>query len=121
MTHPDGVVVERADSDAGQVDDERVARCPRAGNPGARRQDRAHVAGPEPAELDRPPEGGHEGLFAVGRLHGAQLGEVAARVVTPRAAAPLMNASATGPRAQNACSAGVLGRTARAGSGRGPP
>ncbi len=44
-----------------------------------------------------------------------------ARVVTPRAAAPLMNASATGPRAQNATSAGVLALTARVGSGLGPP
>ena len=39
----------------------------------------------------------------------------AANEVTPLAAAPLMNSSATGPRAQKACSASVLGRTARAG------
>jgi hypothetical protein len=44
-----------------------------------------------------------------------------ARPVMRWAAAPLMNASAAGPRAQNACSAGFLGRTARAGAGLGPP
>jgi hypothetical protein len=32
-----------------------------------------------------------------------------------------MNASATGPSAQNAFSAAVFGRTARRGAGRGPP
>ena len=36
-------------------------------------------------------------------------------VVTPLAAAPLMNSSATVPSATNAFSAGVLARTARAG------
>jgi hypothetical protein len=42
--------------------------------------------------------------------------------VCPAAAAPVMNASATGPRAQNSFSAAVFGRTARRGtSGRGPP
>ena len=41
--------------------------------------------------------------------------------VLPEAAAPVMNASATGPSAQNAFSAAVFGRTARRGAGRGPP
>ena len=41
--------------------------------------------------------------------------------VCPAAAAPVMNASAVGPSAQNAFSAAVLGRTARRGAGRGPP
>jgi len=37
-------------------------------------------------------------------------------------AAPVMNASATGPSAQNSLSAAVLGRTGRRGTaGRGPP
>ena len=41
--------------------------------------------------------------------------------VLPAAAAPVMNASATGPSAQNSFSAAVFGRTARRGVGRGPP
>jgi hypothetical protein len=41
--------------------------------------------------------------------------------VLPAAAAPVMNASATGPSEQNAFSAAVFGRTARRGAGRGPP
>ena len=41
--------------------------------------------------------------------------------VLPAAAAPVMNASAIGPSAQNAFSATVFGRTARRGAGRGPP
>ena len=40
--------------------------------------------------------------------------------VIPWAAAPLMKDSAAGPRAQNAFSAGVLGRTARVGMRPGP-
>jgi hypothetical protein len=45
----------------------------------------------------------------------------APRRVFPAAAAPVMNASATGPSAQKSFSAAVLGRTARRGLGRGPP
>jgi hypothetical protein len=43
------------------------------------------------------------------------------RRVLSAAAAPVMNASATGPSVQNAFSATVFGRTARCGAGRGPP
>jgi hypothetical protein len=41
--------------------------------------------------------------------------------VFPAAAAPVMNASAVSPCAQNVFSAMVFGRTARRGAGRGPP
>ena len=41
--------------------------------------------------------------------------------VFPAAAAPVINAPATGPSAQNVFSAAVFGRTARCGAGRGPP
>ena len=41
--------------------------------------------------------------------------------VIPRAAAPLMKASATGPSEQKVFSASDFGRTERWGEGRGPP
>ena len=85
------------------------------------REDRAHVVGPEPPEGDGPFEGGEEHLFAVGGLQRASSSRSPASEVMPRAAAPLMKASAAGPRAQKAFSAAVLGRTARVGMGRGPP
>ena len=91
------------------------------GTPVPGRDDRAHVVGPEAPEGGGPFEGGEEDLCAVGGFHLGQLVEVTLERGDPRAAAPLMKDSAAGPRAQNAFSAEVFGRTARVGIGRGPP
>ena len=92
------------------------------GDAGARGEDRADVGGTEPTEGDGPFERGDQGVVGRGRLEGrrGRRGHLRASVI-PAAAAALMNASAAGPRAQNAISAVVLGRTARAGAGRAPP
>ena len=122
MALADRVVRQRSGGDRGQRDDERFAGSGRAGDTGAGCEDRADVAGPVTAEGDGPFERGDHGVAAVGRFEGGELVEIAGQLLLPAAAAALMNATAAGPSAQNAISAGVLGRTARAGvAGRGPP
>ena len=78
--------------------------------------------GPEAPELDRPLEGGDEGARPVGGLHGAQLGEVGGQGGHPPGRRPLDEVLGDRTRGRtNAFSAAVLGRTARAGTGRAPP
>ena len=66
--------------------------------PGAGGQDGPHVGGAPPAERDRPVQRGQERLLAVGGAQRVQLGQLAGPAgCCPAAAAPVMNASATGP------------------------
>ena len=93
----------------------------RTGHAGARGEDRAHVVGPEPPELRRPVRWRRRAAswpWAAFRAHSSSRSP--ASVVDPAAAAPLMKASAAGPRAQKAFSDAVFGRTARRGHGLRP-
>ena len=112
---------QRADRDDGQLEHQRVPGGPGIGSARPGGQDGTHVGGAPPAERDRAAQRGPERVIAVGSAQGVQLGQLRPSRVFPAAAAPVMNASATGPNAQNAFSAAVLGRTARRGAGRGPP
>jgi hypothetical protein len=91
------------------------------GGPATGGEERAHIAGAPPAEHDRPVQRGQEHVLAVGGAELVQLRSSALRRVFPAAAAPVMNVSATGPNAKNSFSVPVLGRTARRGTGLGPP
>ena len=117
----EGVVRQRAGRDAGQLEHEGLPGRGGLWCPGAGGEDGAHVGCPPAAERDRPGQGVEEGPLAVRGGQGVQLGQFRPSRVLPAAAAPVRNASAVGPSAQNAFSATVFGRTARRGAGRGPP
>ena len=106
-----GVLRQRADRHRGQLDDEGLTGSGGTGHTHTGVEDGDHVGRTESPEGHRPFQGGDYRFPAVDGLQVDSSSKSRARPVIPWAAAPLMKASAAGPRAQKVFSAFDLGQT----------